>query len=209
MYFGAYCECNRGEVRQRDCWYYSNSSNRHKALYINWCTLGLIVSVTGERYCRILVNISLAAIDIQHYTLTGVLRGLWVVPPLNELAGHRPLQAFDLGFQSGVAGDLPPPPPPVLQAYFVLNAGRYRRPWPVTWATFGSRCRQGLQDDPGEVLNACVDCHPVLQYRVERNLIVQVSIEVGPVSATEIRTIRLVLKDERHAMSMSTGMVQA
>ena len=62
-----------------------------------------------------------------------------VVPPLIEPAGHRPLQAVDLGFQSGVPGDLPPPPQPVLQAYFVLNAGRYRRPWVVTWATFRSR----------------------------------------------------------------------
>jgi hypothetical protein len=33
----------------------SNSSNRHTALYINWCTVGtvgLTVSVTGDRYGR-------------------------------------------------------------------------------------------------------------------------------------------------------------
>ena len=34
----------------------------------------------------------------------------------------------DFGCQSGVPGDLPLPPQPVLQAYFVLNASRYRRP---------------------------------------------------------------------------------
>jgi len=47
-----------------------------------------------------------------------------VVPPLVEPAGHRPLQAVDLSFQSGVPGDLPPPPQPVLPAYLILNAGR-------------------------------------------------------------------------------------
>jgi hypothetical protein len=46
-----------------------------------------------------------------------------VVPPLIEPACHRTLQAVDLGFQSGVSGDLPPPPQPILQAYFILNAG--------------------------------------------------------------------------------------
>ena len=48
-----------------------------------------------------------------------------------------------------------------------------------------------------------------MQFRIEPNLIVQVSFEVGPVSATESRTIRWVLQDERQAMSMSTGMVRA
>ena len=59
---------------------YSNSSNRHTALYINWCTVGMVglsVSVTVERYSRETVGtIAIAAIDIQHYTLTGVLWGL-------------------------------------------------------------------------------------------------------------------------------------
>jgi len=39
-----------------------------------------------------------------------------VVTPLLETEGHRPLQAVDLSFQSGVSGDLPLPPRPVLQA---------------------------------------------------------------------------------------------
>ena len=104
------------------------------------------------------------------------------------------MQAFDLGFQSGVLGDLPRPSQPVLQAYFIIIAGRYRRPWVVTLATLGSRCRQSLQNGAGEVLNARVEFHPLVQFRIERNLIFQVSLEVGPVSAPEIRTIRWVLK---------------
>ena len=61
-----------------------------------------------------------------------------VVSPLVEPAGHRPLQTADLGFQSGVPGDLPLFPQPGFQAYLILNAGRYRRPWFVTRATLGS-----------------------------------------------------------------------
>ena len=111
-----------------------------------------------------------------------------------EPAGHKPLQAVDLSFQSGVPGDLPTLPQPVLQAYFVLSANRYRRPWVVTWATFGSRCHQSLQDGAGEILNACVDCHPIVQFRIKRNMIFHVSLEVGPISGPEIRAIRWVMK---------------
>jgi len=39
-----------------------------------------------------------------------------VVSSLVEPAGHRPLQAVDLGFQSGLPGYLPPPPQPFIQA---------------------------------------------------------------------------------------------
>ena len=117
-----------------------------------------------------------------------------VVPPLIEPAGHRPLQAVDLGFHSGVPGDLPLPPQSVLQAYFVLNAGRYRMLWVITWAKFGSRCRQSLQDGAGKILNACVDCHPIVQIRIERNMIFRVSLEFGPIIAPEIREIRWVMK---------------
>jgi hypothetical protein len=59
-----------------------------------------------------------------------------------------------------------------------------------TW----SKCRQSLQDSAGEVLNACVDCHPIVQFRVERNLIFQVCLEVGPISAPEIGPIWWVMK---------------
>jgi len=117
-----------------------------------------------------------------------------VLPPLIEPEGHISLQAVDLSFKSGVPGDLSPPPQPVLQAYFVLNAGRYRSPWVFTWATFGSRCRQRLQHGAGEILIACVDCHPIVQFRIERNITLQVRLEFGPISAPEIRAIRWVMK---------------
>ena len=46
----------------------------------NWCVVGTVggtESVTGERYGRESVGtIAIAAIDIQHYTLTGVLWGV-------------------------------------------------------------------------------------------------------------------------------------
>jgi hypothetical protein len=123
-----------------------------------------------------------------------VCRSSLVIPQLIEPAGHRPLQAVDFGFQSGVPSDLPPPPQPVLQAYLVLNAGRYQRPWVVTRTTLGNRSCQSLQDDARKVLNACVDCHPIVKFRIERNLIFQVSLELGPISAPEIMAIRWVMK---------------
>ena len=110
-------------------------------------------------------------------------RATLVIPPLVKPASHRPLQAVDLGFQSGVPGDLPIPPQPVLQVYFILNAGWYRKPWVVARATLGNICRQNLHNSAGKVLNSRVDCHPVVQFRIERNFIFQVSLEVGPVSA--------------------------
>jgi hypothetical protein len=113
-----------------------------------------------------------------------------VIPPLFELMCHRPLQAVHLGFQSGVPGDLPPPPQPVLQAYLVPNTSRYRGSWVVTWATLGIKCGKSLQNGTGNVHNARVDCHPFGQFRIERNLVLEGILEVGPVSAPEIRAIR-------------------
>jgi hypothetical protein len=43
------------------------------------------------------------------------------IPPLIQLPIHRPPEAVDLGYQSGVPRDLPLPPQLVLQAYFMLN----------------------------------------------------------------------------------------
>jgi hypothetical protein len=117
-----------------------------------------------------------------------------VFPPLIEPAGDRPLQAVHLSLQNEVPGDLPLPAQPVLQAYFILNARWYRRPWVGTRATFWSRCRHSLQDVAGEVLDARVDCHPVVQFRIERNFIFQVSLEIGPVSAPVVRAIRWVVE---------------
>jgi hypothetical protein len=73
-----------------------------------------------------------------------------VLTPLIEWAGHRPLQAVDLGFQSGVPRDLPPPSQPVLQAYFILNAGRIRGRGLSRMATFGNRCHRGCRSAPGK-----------------------------------------------------------
>ena len=113
-----------------------------------------------------------------------------VVPPLIGPAGHRPLQAVVLGFQSDVPCDLSPPPQPVLKAYFVLIAGRYQRPWVITWATFGSRCCQSLQDGAGEILNPCVQCHPIVQFRIERNMAFLVSLRFGKISPPKSKAIR-------------------
>ena len=89
------------------------------------------------------------------------------VSPLVEPAGHRVLQAFDLGFQSGVPGELPLHSQPVFHA--ISSSGRYRRPWVVTRATLGIWCCQSLQNGVEEVLSACVDCHLVVKLRIERN----------------------------------------
>jgi hypothetical protein len=117
-----------------------------------------------------------------------------VVHPLFELAAYRPVQSVDLGFQSGVPGYLPPPPKPVLQAYSILNDSPNRRPWIVTRATLGIGCRQSLKNGAGEVLNAHVDSHVIVQFRIEGNLIFQIGLEVGTVNAPEVRAIRWVVE---------------
>jgi hypothetical protein len=61
----------------------------------------------------------------------------------------------------------------------------------ATQQTLGSRSRQSLQDGAA-VVNAGVDYHPTVQLRIEPNFIFQMCLEVSPVSAPEIRAIRLV-----------------
>ena len=63
----------------------------------------------------------------------------------------------------------------------------------VTWAEFGSRGRQTLQDGAEEVLNAYVNCHSIVQFRIERNFVFQMSLEFGPISAPGNRAIRRVM----------------
>jgi hypothetical protein len=53
----------------------------------------------------------------------------------------------------------------------------------------GSGSCQSLQNDAGQVLNALVDCHLLVLFRVHQNFIFQADLEVGPVSAPEIRAI--------------------
>jgi hypothetical protein len=62
----------------------------------------------------------------------------------------------------------------------------------VTRATFGSGYRQSLQNGAGVVLNARVDSHLIVQIRVERNFIFQISLEFGPISAPGVSAIRCV-----------------
>jgi hypothetical protein len=75
-----------------------------------------------------------------------------------------------------------------------MNVGRNQRSWVVTWATLGSGLRQSLQDSAEKVLNACVDCHPIVQFRVKRNLIFQLGLEVGSISAAEFEAIWWAMK---------------
>ena len=44
------------------------------------------------------------------------------VPPLIQPAGHRPLQAVNLGFQIGFPGDVPLPPQTIFLVYLFLKA---------------------------------------------------------------------------------------
>ena len=60
-----------------------------------------------------------------------------VISTLVAPACHRPLQALYLGLQSGDPGDPPLPQQPDLQAYLILYAGRYQRPWVVTGRHLG------------------------------------------------------------------------
>jgi hypothetical protein len=128
-----------------------------------------------------------------------------VIPRIIQPLGHRSLLAVDSSFQSGVPGVIPTLPQSVVQAYLILNSSRYRWPWFITRATLGIRCRQSIQHGAGEVLNARVDCHTVVQFLIERNYIFQVLLEVGLFIAPEIRAMRCVLKGWATRVSMSTG----
>jgi hypothetical protein len=61
------------------------------------------------------------------------------------------------------------------------------------------------KDGAGEVLNTCVDILAFVQFRDEWDFCFQVGLDVGPVSAPDIRSIRWVWKEERYPVSMSTG----
>ena len=61
-------------------------------------------------------------------------------------------------------------------------------------ATFGCGSHQSLEDGAGEEPNKCFDIHTVEQFRVERKFGFQLDLEVGSVSAPDIRTIRWAMK---------------
>jgi len=93
--------------------------------------------------------------------------------------------------QSGVPVDLPLPPQPVIQTYPEC--------WPMSEAV-GSHAADTwnyMSPEPAErrrkVVIVRVDCIPFVQFRIERNLIFQLSLEFGIASASEIRAIRCVL----------------
>jgi hypothetical protein len=113
-----------------------------------------------------------------------------VIPSLVELAAYRSLHSVFLCFHGGVPGDLPTPQKPVLQAHFILNDSRYRGTCVVTWATLRTECRQSLKNGAAEFFNTRVDSHLIVQFRFERNLIFQIRLEVGRVSAPEVSATR-------------------
>jgi len=71
-----------------------------------------------------------------------------IVPPLVESAGHRTLQAVNLGLQSGVPGDLALPPQPVLQAYLVLNTGGSVGRGSSRWRRLGVNAARAFRTAP-------------------------------------------------------------
>jgi len=71
-----------------------------------------------------------------------------VVSPFVESAGHRPLQAVELGFQSRVHGEIPLLPQPNFHSQLILNAGRYRRQWIVTRATLWFHAARAFRTAP-------------------------------------------------------------
>jgi len=76
--------------------------------------------------------------------------------------------------------------------YLILNASRYRGPRVVTRVILGSGSCQILQNGARHVLNTRVYCHSIVKFRVDRNFVIQVGLEVGPVSALEIKAIQWV-----------------
>ena len=77
----------------------------------------------------------------------------------------RPLKAVDLGFQSGVPGDLPTSSQPVFQAYFILNTDRDLGAWVSNRATLRCGSFQSPKNGAGKVLNTRVDIHTIMQFR--------------------------------------------
>ena len=61
-------------------------------------------------------------------------------------------------------------------------------------ATFGCGSHQSLDDGAGEILNTSFDIHTVEQFQIERDFGFQLGLEIGPVSAPDIRSIRWSMK---------------
>ena len=117
-----------------------------------------------------------------------------VLPALVEPKGHRNFRADTLGSQSGESCKLPMPPQAVLQAYLILDGIRYRRACVVTRATVATSMARALQNGAGDVLNVRVNSFLFVIIRFERNMVFQMSIEIGPISLPEVREIWWVME---------------
>ena len=117
-----------------------------------------------------------------------------VVPPLLQLEGHRPLQAVYLSFEGRVPCELPLPPKAVLQAYFILNTSRYRKPRVSTRSTPGRGHLESPTNGAGQTLDTRVNACLIGSFRDERNVIIQACLELGPIGPLEVWTVREVEK---------------
>ena len=100
------------------------------------------------------------------------------------------MQAVYLSFESSVPSELPLPPKPVLQAYFILNTSRYRKPRVSTRSTLGSGHLEGPTNGAGQILDTRVNACLICSFRVERNVIIQACLELGSIGPPEVWTVR-------------------
>ena len=112
-----------------------------------------------------------------------------VVPPLLQLEGHQPLQAFYLNLESRIPCELPLSPKPILQAYFILNSSRHRKQRISTRSTIGSGHFEGPTNGAIEILDTRVNACLIGSFRDERNVIVQACLELGPIGPLEVWTV--------------------
>jgi hypothetical protein len=133
-------------------------------------------TVTGPRYTRIPAHAPLA------------------VPPLIQLVGHRPLEAVDPHFQSGVPRDLPLPTQPSLQAYFILNTSGKRGPWVGTWSAPWSRCCYGILDGAGHLFDSLVNCPLVDRHGICRESVFKAGLECSLAHSREVGAVWYVVK---------------
>jgi hypothetical protein len=82
------------------------------------------------------------------------------------------------------------PPQPVLTAYFFLITIGWRGPRVGMVSTLGSRCRCGLLDGAGQLLDAFVDYLIVVYHRIPRESVIKASLECSPVHSREVGAVQ-------------------